>query len=63
MLIKLFVFAGPYLFYTVSKTWQDADKHCKSLNGYMATITSEDENQLVKTLMEIKYVAYVVRNP
>jgi len=30
-------------------TWQNAKTHCENLDGYLATITSEEENQFVYT--------------
>ena len=47
---------GPYILYTLMKTWKEADKHCRALKGYLATISSQEWNIHLKTQMEIKYV-------
>ena len=47
---------GPYLLYTLLKTWPEADKHCKDQKGYLATIPRKEVNDMLKTQMQIKYV-------
>ena len=36
------------------KTWAEAEKHCKDMKGYLATVSSKEENDHLKTYMAIK---------
>jgi len=39
-------------FYTEMKTWQEAENHCQSFGGHLASIHSEEENEFIsKTLL------------
>lgn len=41
-----------YYIYTDERSWYDADDFCKSQNGYLATITSSEEQQFVQQYMQ-----------
>lgn len=41
-----------YKYFPGSVTWEEADKICKSLGGYLVTITSEEENNFVYKLLD-----------
>ena len=41
-----------YYIFTDEKSWYDADDFCKSQNGYLATITSSEEQQFVQQYMQ-----------
>ena len=49
-----FLFTGPYLLFTLLKTWNEAEKHCKDLKGYLATIASDEINDHLTKQMSIK---------
>ncbi len=41
-----------YAIYNDGKTWEDAKKACEDAGGHLATITSQEEQDTIKTLME-----------
>ncbi len=41
-----------YLLFDNSIAWKDAEEYCESMGGYLATITSEDENLLIKNFVD-----------
>ena len=40
-----------YMLYDESLTWEEAAAACEALGGYLATITSEEENEFITTLL------------
>ncbi|MCD8214364.1 MAG: InlB B-repeat-containing protein [Clostridiales bacterium] len=41
-----------YTLYDDSLTWNEANNYCNSMGGYLATITSENEQSLIESLLE-----------
>ena len=37
-----------YTFHRTDKNWEDADTHCQTDGGHLASITSEEENQMLR---------------
>jgi hypothetical protein len=47
------VFNGhTYYLFDDSYTWHDAEKYCEEIGGYLATITSQEEQQFIVELLE-----------
>ena len=40
-----------------AKNWQEADDYCRTLGGHLATITSEEENELIAELIDRAWLA------
>lgn len=41
-----------YQLFDESLTWDDANSYCNELNGHLVTITTEDEQKFIETLLE-----------
>ena len=41
-----------YVFSDICETWEDAEKYCESLGGYLAVINNDDENTAVYDIMK-----------
>ncbi|XP_041103278.1 lactose-binding lectin l-2-like [Polyodon spathula] len=41
-----------YHYYSVTKTWADAELHCLSLGGNLASVHSDDDNQFIQDLIK-----------
>lgn len=41
-----------YHLFDESLTWEDANNYCNELNGHLVTITTEDEQKFIETLLE-----------
>ena len=44
-----------YYLYEIQKTWEDACKFCESRGGYLATITSSEEQVFLETMGNNRY--------
>lgn len=49
---KAFYNGHTYILYNNSITWSQARKYCESLGGYLATITSKNENDIIYNLIQ-----------
>ena len=47
-------FAGnTYAVYDVSMTWVEAKAYCEQLGGYLVTITSNEEQEIITSLLRV----------